>query len=112
MIKPETLLDVDLWEAWIEFDHLNPQYFGILYVSGEVEAGRKTGHPFFLYKVQEDKCAGILKLRFHSESLNGGRKSNEVFYSEPLININQYSSIEVYAGSKEIMRFEEIEILV
>ena len=112
MIKPATLRNVDLWEAWIEFDQLHPGYFGILYVMGEVEGGRKRINPFILHKVYENENNGILRLQFNSESLSEGRKPHEVVYSEAIRSIDQYSGIVVYAGNEEITRFDEIEILV
>ena len=32
--------DVDLWEVWIEYDQFDPDYFGVLYVHGEVFSGK------------------------------------------------------------------------
>ena len=38
--------DIDLWEAWVEFDAVATNCFGTLYITGEVLVDKKDGGYF------------------------------------------------------------------
>ncbi len=38
--------DIDLWEVWVEYDQFHPEYFGTLYVHGEIPADKKNSSDF------------------------------------------------------------------
>jgi hypothetical protein len=112
MTRISNLQDIDLWEVWIEFDHLNSGYFGVLYVMGELEVNKKVRHPFIIKKDEHHTTADTLALFIDADYLSGGGRIKEVIYSEPLKSIEKYLSIEIYAGNDLIARFREIEIMI
>jgi len=107
MIYQEVKQEVELWEAWIEYDPNNPEFFGILYVLGEVLAGQET-RELIIRMDDEDQA---LSLRIPSLP-QGKCRRKEVMYSEPIRNLNQYASIRIYSGKELITRFDEIEVLI
>jgi hypothetical protein len=100
--------DLDLWEAWIEYDQLDPEHFGTLYVHGEVRSRQKYD-PLLSKIINRPDNKLILHM---SSSTTGSNRTKEVFYAEPVKNLNQYTSIFVYANEKLIARFNDIEILI
>jgi hypothetical protein len=110
MIKLTKQQEVGLWEAWIEFDHSTPRYFGTLYVVGEIELG-KARKPLVISHERRGR-SGELVLRIDVSSSQKGSNMQEVLYSEPLTSIDQYSSIAVYLGNELIERIEDIEIMI
>jgi hypothetical protein len=98
--------DLDLWEIWIEYDQFHPEYFGTLYVHGEIETNKRTNST--LTKI--DKDGHQLNLQLPS-SLSGS-SCKEVVYSEPIKNLNQYTSVCIYAGNEIIGYFNDIEIMI
>lgn len=99
--------DIDLWEIWVEYDPFHPEYFGILYVHGEIASDKKAALSFT--KIDDEDAQLILQLPARSACVNYVR---EVFYSEPIRNLNQYTSIYIYAGDELIGCFDEIEIMI
>jgi hypothetical protein len=94
--------DIDLWEIWIEYDQFHPEYFGTLYVHGEVPADKDTSSS--LVKITAD-CENQLVLQLPERS-SGLYYTNEVVYSEPIRNLNQYTSVCIYAGNELIGCFD------
>lgn len=103
------LQDTDLWEVWIEFDQSHPEFFGTLYVHGEVTLGKKTRSS--LTRIHS-KDENQLNLQLPSRSTATLRHTKEVLYSEPIRNPNQYTSVCIYAGNELIGCFNEIEIMI
>jgi len=108
MIKQAAIQEQDLWEAWVEFDQFSTTHFGMLYVSGELS---NYGSP------QVSKCTreterGIQLVIELSEGLNGRKKLEEFFYSEPIHLPLQYDSVIVVSGGEEIAFFDSIEIVI
>jgi hypothetical protein len=100
--------DIDLWEVWIEFDQSHPEFFGTLYIHGEVIVDKKG--PSSLTRIKsKDNCQLNLQLPARSADY---RYTKEVLYSEPIRNPNQYTSVCIYAGEEMIGCFNEIEILI
>src|SRR5881275_730428 len=100
--------DIDLWEVWVEYDQFDPEYFGTLYVHGEILSNKSS--VLSLTKINPDYSSQlILQLPSKSSSNNHFR---EVLYSEPIRNLNQYSSICIYAGNDLIGYFNDIEIMI
>ena len=100
--------DVELWEVWIEFDQSHPEYFGTLYVHGEVETNK--GASSSLTRMDDkERCQLNLKL---PSTLSGPCNTKKVVYSEPIRNLNEYTSICIYAGNELIGRFNDIEIMI
>lgn len=108
MIEPINLYETGLWEAWIEYDQYHPNYFGTLYIHGEVHGAKTCACHFKKIETAEGHC---LKLQLPSTP-ETHRRTNEVFYSEPIRNLNQYSSIQVFAGNELIACFDEIEVMI
>lgn len=100
--------DIDLWEVWIEFDQSHPEHFGILYVHGEILTDKKNTSS--LIKTQAE-VRGQLALQLPARS-SGLCHTKEVLYSEPIRNLNQYTSICIYAGNELIGCFDDIEIMI
>jgi hypothetical protein len=99
--------DVDLWEAWIEYEQFNSNHFGTLYVVGEILVD-PASTPLLRKKEQLGRQLILQTPPFHS----GRSRRQEVLYSEPIKNLNQYASICIYDGSELIAEFNEIEILI
>jgi hypothetical protein len=100
--------DLDLWEVWIEYDQFHPENFGTLYVHGEVTVDKKSAS--YLTKLNGDeKCQLKLQLPLRSTNVNS---TKEVLYSEPIKNLNQYTSISIYAGNELIGYFDHIEVMI
>jgi hypothetical protein len=100
--------DIDLWEVWIEFDPSHPEYFGTLYVHGEVIIDKKMRSSLTRVASKDDYQLN-LQLPVRSASF---RCTKEVLYSEPIRNLNQYTSVCIYAGDELIGSFNEIEIMI
>jgi hypothetical protein len=101
---------IDLWEIWIEYDPDHPQYFGTLYITGEIVAGNNRSVPSMV------KCGdhhtSCLKVIIPPCKGNGPRRIKEIVYSEPIINLNQYTSVCIVSDNRIIKQFEEIEIMI
>ncbi|HEY0065882.1 MAG TPA: hypothetical protein VGB46_00920 [Flavisolibacter sp.] len=110
MIKLTKQQEIGLWEAWIEFDHTTPHYFGMLYVVGEIETG-KAHHPYTIRREQSSTSCELV-LRIEASILPRGTALQEVHYSEPITSIDQYSSIAVYLGNELIEKIEDIEVMI
>ena len=109
MISQRIIQETDLWEVWIEFDPCNPQYFGTLYVIGEISIDTTTADPL-IRKIQM-RTGSELILQVPSRPV-GRSRMKEVLFSEPIRNPNRYSSVSIYAGIEQIARFNDIEILI
>jgi len=100
--------DLDLWEVWIEYDQFHPENFGTLYVHGEVTVDKKTSSN--LTKINgTENCQLNLQVPLTSTNITS---TKEVLYSEPIKNLNQYTSICIYAGNELIGYFEDIEVMI
>lgn len=102
-----TLQDVNLWEVWIEYDQFHPEYFGTLYVHGEIWTDKKDSS--FTKIAANQKGELTLQLPSSSHEPNYTR---EVVYSEPIRNLNQYTSVSIYSGNELIGCFHDIEIMI
>jgi len=112
MLQTVFLQQTDLWEAWIEFDQTHPQYFGVLYVAGEIETKKKFRNSFKIQKDENPALANTLVLQLNQSGCEGGNYFEEVIYSEPLLNIGQYGSVVIYAHNRIVAVIKEIEVLV
>jgi hypothetical protein len=101
--------DIDLWEAWIEYDQYSTECFGTLYILGEILI--PAGENGEVVKIENDKDDPRLILRI-PERPRGRCRAKEVLYSEPIINLSQYTSICIYAGEELVTAFDEIEVLI
>ena len=111
MIYQQIEQDLDLWEAWIEFDPESPNSFGTLYLLGEVMASKKDQHPFII-KSAADNNKQQLILTVQTTTSGHPTRMAEVVYSETLNHIDQYSSILIYQDNELIAQIGDIEILV
>jgi hypothetical protein len=100
--------DIDLWEVWIEFDPFHSEFFGTLYVHGEVIVDKK-GRSALARIDAKDDCQLTLQLPARSTDY---RYTKEVLYSEPIRNPSRYTSVCIYAGEELIGHFNEIEIMI
>lgn len=98
----------DLWEIWIEFDQSHPEFFGTLYVHGEVTVDKKISSSLVKMESKES-CQLNLQIPTSSSALG---YTKEVLYSEPIRNPGQYTCICIYAGDELISSFNEIEIMI
>ena len=103
-----TQQDTDLWEVWIEFDQSHPEYFGTLYVHGEIALGKKNHLALTRMDSKNDRA---LNLRLPAPTASFWH-TKEVLYSEPIRNPNQYTSVRIYSGEELIGCFNEIEIII
>ena len=112
MIQTSKQLNIDLWDAWIEFDQMHPDHFGTLYITGEVEISKKSKQPLTIMKEENTAFTNTLVLRIQNELTETESVVEEVMYSEPLINLNLYTAILIYSGNELIAVMQDIEILV
>jgi hypothetical protein len=107
----QTAQDIDLWEAWIEFDHVARKSFGTLYIIGEVLVNKKDSHPRIVKCVDENE-PDILVLKIQTSLSSNLSRAEEVVYSESLHSMDQYSSIKIYRDSELLIHIEEVEIVI
>jgi hypothetical protein len=102
--------DLELWEAWIEFDHLHSSSFGMLYILGEapVNARKKTT----MEKTVDPSDPGRLVLTIPHRQLQGKLRMKEVIFAEPVSRIGQYHSIVIYKGDDFLVEINDIEVLI
>jgi hypothetical protein len=105
------LSDIDLWEAWIEFDPEGTDSFGTLYILGEVPVSKRSHHPFFI-KCIKDNDPQTLVLNVELSASISGSNEAEVVFSEKLPNLDKYNSIKIYRGQDLLTEINEIEVLV
>ena len=101
--------DIDLWEVWIEYDQFNSKNFGTLYVLGEILSDPKSTQPVIQ---KSGSCTENNLVLLVPERPVGRCRTTEVYYSEPIENLNQYASISIYAGTELVASFDEIEVMI
>src|SRR5215211_1538442 len=99
--RPKIEDAIDLWEVWIEYDQLNPTHFGTLYVLGEIITGAGPDLPQIRGKNDTSRNQLILDIAPGSP---GRWRTKEVFYSEPIKDLNQYTSVCICSDG-EIIAF-------
>src|SRR5690349_2666757 len=110
MITPEKQQEVDLWEVWIEYDPAIPGYFGTLYILGEISINDSTPSGSLLMR-REMGPGRVLCLQ--APVFKAGRQRiKEVFYAEPVKQLDQYAAVHIYSGNEMIASLEEIEVLI
>jgi hypothetical protein len=102
--------NLDLWEAWIEFDPLCPDCFGTLYLTGEILVDKKSSPPYVRKCSQRSECNTLI-LSLHLNASNPSRVE-EVTYSEPLSRIDQYRSIKIFDDDSLVTEIQDIEVVV
>ena len=107
----QTIQDTDLWEAWIEFDHISQNRFGILYIMGEILVNKNLPRPT-LVKCHLPEEPETLALQIQTSSVPAPRKVAEVVYSENVEAISQYSAVKIFQGEELLLHMEEIEIMI
>jgi hypothetical protein len=111
MLQASKQLNIDLWEAWIEFDLLHPENFGVLYVSGDLPVNKQTRQPLAIQKMEQHVLTNTLVLRIDANADEDGIPE-EIMYSEPIVNLNQYSSVVIYVKDEIVAVMRDIEIMV
>ena len=111
MNTPTLIQDLELWESWIEFDHLNSTRFGILYVLGEAPVHAKE-NIVRMIKTVDETDPGKLILTIPDYRMTGRVKMKEVIYSEPVPRIGHYHTIIIYKGTEFFAEINDIEVLV
>ncbi|HEX2609181.1 MAG TPA: hypothetical protein VHK91_17490 [Flavisolibacter sp.] len=108
MFQPTLEQDLDLWEAWIEFDHLSTESFGTLHIWGEITAGRREKP----YVVKTASGNGELRLEVVSAPALPHSRIAEVHFSEPVQNIGNYNTVVIYRGNQLLACIVDIEVVV
>ena len=105
----QSIEDIGLWEVWIEYDEFDPTHFGTLYIFGEISIDQPVTQAFRRLKSSDDK-----KLLLQVPSMHSARRNRvkEVLYSEPLRDIDTYTSVYIYAGKELIASFDDIDIMI
>jgi hypothetical protein len=110
MTTPEKQQDVDLWEIWIEYDPSSPGFFGTLYILGEISVNDKN--PLGSLLMRTETTEGKV-LRLQAPVFKPGRqKIKEVFYAEPVRQLDQYAAVHIFSGNEMIAKLDEIEVLI
>jgi hypothetical protein len=100
---------IDLWEAWIEFDHVSDNSFGTLYIIGEAKVSIGTKQPLFIKK-WDDNIPGRINL--HLQTITGTGRLTEIIYAEPVTKLDLYKSVAIYCDGELVTQINNIEILV
>lgn len=86
---------------------------GTLFLNGEIFLNNSLLQPYFM-KVETDSMEPTnLKLQILPNNMvveEGGIES-EIFYSEPLLHHDQYTSITIFSGNELLAHIDEIEVL-
>lgn len=109
MISQVKNQDIDLWEVWIEYDQFHVKNFGTLHVVGEILVDHSTTQPTIIKSEKGKKKQLVLQI---PERPVGRCRMTEVYYTEPIEDLNQYASIVIYAGNKMVALFDEIEVMI
>lgn len=102
--------DLELWEAWVEFDHVHPTRFGTLYLLGEAPVNSKGKVPVISSVDEADPRCLILTIP--ATETFGRVKMKEVMFAQPVDHINHYRSILVYRGEELLVEIDDIEVLI
>lgn len=105
----QTIQDIGLWEVWVEYDEYDPEYFGTLYIIGEVTVDHPSNVKFT--KLSGDTNNNDLVLMIPDQP-GKHRRIKEVLYSEPIKTIDQYNTVSIYLGNTLLANFDEIEIMI
>ncbi|MFL5789840.1 MAG: hypothetical protein ACJ748_17395 [Flavisolibacter sp.] len=111
MIKQVKHQDLDLWDAWVEYDHENPFLFGILYVMGDIIVDNNRERPV-IKKIELTNDPSQLTLAIPLNNKLTGGCVKEVIYSEAVNDLNLYSSISIYAGDELVVTLNDIEVMI
>jgi hypothetical protein len=111
MIQPLVLNDLDLWEAWIEFDLVDPNNFGTLYILGEVLTDKKQPSIMLSRSVSNTDPKRLI-LRVDAKVTGNAVKPTEVMYSETITSVSDYEAVSIYSGDVLLAEFNEIEVLI
>jgi hypothetical protein len=103
--------EIDLWEAWIEFDHEHPKAFGTLYVLGEIIADKKTYKYNFVQNVDPAEPHRLI-LQVYTSPVINGTKQVEVSWSETVSSAHIYSSVVIYVNDELVSEIDDLEIVV
>ena len=109
MQRPQTMLSIDLWEAWIEMLDPTDNCPGLLYVLGDVYVGNARVNPVLRKRTLQGDDPTHLYLEVWPHIVEDEGRVAEVSYCEPLENMNQYQLIKICQGSEVIAEIEEIE---
>lgn len=104
--------DLAFWEAWIEFDPLQSNHFGTLYVLGEVVVKKNAARPKLCKSGYLTSKSRQLVLEINSWTSSSNGRTREIIYSEPITDITQYTSVAVLANGELIAQLGHIEIVV
>jgi hypothetical protein len=99
------------WEVWIDSHNANNGSKPNLFVIGSLIVNSRFIEPVLIKRVAGTVSPQELILEVDAGILVEEGYSVDVFFSEELEDINQYSSVTIYAGDKILIRFDEIEVL-
>lgn len=109
MTTAPVLLNVDLWEAWIDLQLSNDANCPTLYVMGDVYSDDQMLQPYLTR--QESSDPTVLKLEIKPGTASEDGYVTEVLYAERLENIYRYQSIHIYLNDELITEIQDIEKL-
>ena len=99
--------NVDLWEAWIDLQTSANAGVATLYIIGDVFTDDRFAQPYFIKK--ERVSSKVLELEILPGITSEDGYITEVMYAEELDDIDQYTSIFIYAGNELVTRINDIE---
>ncbi|HZF64412.1 MAG TPA: hypothetical protein VEZ55_08010 [Chitinophagaceae bacterium] len=109
MISTETDQEVDLWEAWIDLESSESIDCPMLYVVGEVFTKSILLRPVF--RKRESNVPDILVLEILPGVSSEEGVTCEISYAEPILNLLQYQSIQIFSGDRLVATISEIDII-
>lgn len=105
MINKAQMQEVDLWEAWIDFQSTTG--LATLYVIGNVFTNYDFIQPYFIKKNTGD--TEVLALEILPQICSENGFETEIMYAEEIYRIDQYKSIAIYSGEELITSITDIE---
>lgn len=103
--------EIDLWEAWIDYDQLSARSFGTLYIIGEILTDQRSAEPI-IKRITRRNGERLLVLQFPHQPINGRGRVKEILYSETIEQLDQYDAVCIYSGHELLVRFSEIEVMI
>lgn len=108
-MKQGTVHEIDLWEAWVEFDPVSENNFGTLYIIGEAITDKNCRQPFI--RQVDGEIEGRLNLFLQRTESEPGKR-REIIYAEPIYHLSQYGSVAVYSNGSLVAEITHIEVMI
>ena len=102
---------IELWEAWIDLQFADETSSGTLFVWGELCVGNSLSEPVLVKRKIQGAEPAHLYLEVVPYIVENEGRTTETRYSEPILNLAQYTRIIICAGEEVLVEIDNIELL-